>query len=257
MQRSDFRGAILDQTNFDGADLSNAEYTLTGENLAKGFLQGAIVGEVNWMGLDLTGAKLNGAILDGANLQNAILEDVEMEAVSCKGATFYGARYDVEVFARKGWLKQAKVSYLDHRANWSGKSLCESDFRGVIMIGADLSGCDLSECNFDGATLSHCNFRNANFTNASLRGTVLTKADFNGCKVKGVRYGHHPGDFNMWYIASHALIIDPNDDQAVEELNERRITKAKTKEQERKKKGTSGVLHYTPTKEYTIRYAGR
>jgi len=235
MTRCDLRGAQLRMANFDGADLTNADYDVTSESLSLGWMMGAIVGSVNWARKDIQGAKLNGAILDGANLSYSILTDCEMEGVSFKEAKFYGATYDPVDFAKKGWLKYGKVSHLDAAADWRGKKLKDADLRGCVLTGANLSDCDLTECNFDGANLTQCNLRGANLTNCTMRGTILTRADFSGCKIKGIKYGHHPGDFNMWYISSHALIIDPHDEQALEDMEEKRIDIMSVKKEKRAK----------------------
>lgn len=126
----DLTGALTTNTCFQGADLTKGTYSVE-QAAQEGWLQGAVIGAVNWTGKQLRGAILAGCNLDGASLKGADLTQADLSKASLVGAdvdgadlskaNLSGAKLDVELWASKGWLKGTVL----HGSNWADKKLSQ------------------------------------------------------------------------------------------------------------------------------------
>ncbi|MGY1670361.1 pentapeptide repeat-containing protein [Geodermatophilus sp. SYSU D00710] len=115
---ADLRGALLNNSNLNGARLDRANLLLA--ELQNSNLSGAVLS-----GADLTYADLSNANLAGAQLQDAILEKARLHSADLSNAQLGAAN-----------LLSANLSF----ANMAGAWLIDADFRLAVMNGTILSG---------------------------------------------------------------------------------------------------------------------
>lgn len=84
-----FRNALLDGTNFEGADLWAAKFEGAEATFAN--FKGAHLSESQLAGVNLSGADLSGAMLQKANLRDAKLRGVNLEGATLTGTDLGGA----------------------------------------------------------------------------------------------------------------------------------------------------------------------
>jgi uncharacterized protein YjbI with pentapeptide repeats len=119
-------------------------------------------------GLTCAGAKLIGANLNGR----------------FEGVDFAGADLTNAIFGPRDPREEVLITPM--------MSLADANFKGAILIGADLSRDTLENANFADADLAHANLRGArlggaNFGNANLAGADLTGAETQGAYLKAAR----------------------------------------------------------------------
>ena len=151
----DFSEAILDNVNFNDADLESA---------------------------NLTSVVCYGSSFVNANLQNAILNQSRGFMLA-----FYKYRYS------NGIMFETDSSYNDRNTSEDGRNFTfidkyiqyqKTDFQGANLSGASVIGANLQECNLEGANLTNTNFSNANLYRANLKNTIIDDTDFRGTDLR-------------------------------------------------------------------------
>jgi len=126
LNKSDFSGATLGQTYFDGSSL--IEGTFVNSTLVKASFDGA----------DLTGAKIHFSTATDAHFSRANLTNADVSFTSFANADFRGAEL------AGSHIYQADMVDIDLReANLTGAQL-RADLTGADFSGADLRGADLT-----------------------------------------------------------------------------------------------------------------
>ncbi|HEX8219028.1 MAG TPA: toll/interleukin-1 receptor domain-containing protein [Chloroflexia bacterium] len=140
---------------------------MSGANLIRTGLTGAILVEADLSGSSLRECGLTQTNLSGANLSHADLT----------GAKLWRAQIT------KGNLSKARLieSYLGD-ADLSGADLTQTDLSRANLGGANLAGARMSRAKLDGI-----NLMGANLTGADLSGVGARKADFTGANLSGAR----------------------------------------------------------------------
>lgn len=180
-----FRGACLSGANLQKTDLSGA--VLEKADLSKAFLTGACLSQAFMEKADLTGAILERADLSRAFLEKACLTGAVLERVDMSKAFLAGA------YLAKAFLAEANLT----GANLWGAGLSGANCWGAALSGANLWGADLSAANLENANLAGVNLENANLSGATLRkahllGAFLENANLSGVDLRGARlYGAH------------------------------------------------------------------
>ena len=151
----DFSEAILDNVNFNDADLESA---------------------------NLTSVVCYGSSFVNANLQNAILNQSRGFMLA-----FYKYRYS------NGIMFETDSSYNDRNTSEDGRNsdfidkyieYQKTDFQGANLSGASVISANLQECNLEGANLTNTNFSNANLYRANLKNTIIDDTDFRGTDLR-------------------------------------------------------------------------
>lgn len=209
MQKCCLVGTAMLYSRLEGADLSYAEYSQ--EGLSNGWLMGAKLGSIDWEDSDMTGARLTGCDLSGALMSRCDLTDANLENCNTTDAEFYGSKFDINLWAAKGWIKGSKLSCAGCRLDWSGMVLKNSDLSSISFNFANLEGTDLSGSNLDGCNFTGASLRGANLSGCSMKKVLLTDCDLYGANTEGVELGHHAGDINNWIITAVDHIKDRKD----------------------------------------------
>jgi uncharacterized protein YjbI with pentapeptide repeats len=144
-----YRGAVIEECAFYGANLSN---------------------------VDLRNADLNDTLFDAANFSGANLSRAFMARAHCAGANLAGADMRRAVLVRSH-LVGADAS----RANLSGTDMTDANLAGINLHGAKLSramvaNADLRGANVSGAHLAGADFSFSNLTDASFIGATVSAA---------------------------------------------------------------------------------
>ncbi|MFH5802190.1 pentapeptide repeat-containing protein [Haladaptatus sp. CMAA 1911] len=157
-------GRTLYAAQFDGADLSDADFTettLTNSSFVGATLDAASFdNDSDLTGTDLTEASLRGTKFLGARLENCTLTDATAYSVECPGAKLM----DTDL---------------------SGANLDDATFTGANLRNAVLNNAILRRANFVG-----CNLENANLAEADLRDCSLVLSMLKDADVRDVIADH-------------------------------------------------------------------
>ena len=147
-RQCDLTGADLYKMPLGGAVLVKAK-------LADAILTDAALYDADLTGADLTGAKLCNAKLFDAKLNNAVLVDADLSGAKLLGAKFTGA-------------------------NLTRACLIRSDLTGADLTGANLSAADLTR-----AVISHTHFKRTKLSHAIWPdGTTCNAGSIGTCQKK-------------------------------------------------------------------------
>jgi len=157
-----------------GYNLSYANFV--GRNLTRARLRGATLKGANLKASLLRNADLRQAVLSGANLENTDLSSADLAGADLSGVN----------------LLSAKLGNSNLRgANLSGAKL--GDLTGVIAEGADLRQAILKSAKLEKADLSSADLTGADLSGADLRRTKLRSASLSGANLSGARLGDLAG----------------------------------------------------------------
>ncbi|MBI4015450.1 MAG: pentapeptide repeat-containing protein [Candidatus Aenigmarchaeota archaeon] len=182
-----FNNCNLSSCKFEHSDLSdctfvNAEFynaDLTSTNMYGSNLMGAKLGSAIFVKTILAGCKIEKEQLDEA----AEVEDIVWE-VDKKQRTKMSAS-DIYAEYKNG---RKDFSNIDAQAQdfsgmilkgiiFKGSNLHAADFANVDLTDADFSECDITTCSFKSATLKRTNFFRSNFFWSTLNGAYLEKTN--------------------------------------------------------------------------------
>jgi uncharacterized protein YjbI with pentapeptide repeats len=151
----DLRGKHLNQSAFDGADLSRANLQgSTTKADQESVKQSASFTQTNFTGANLKYVQFASSDFTGAKFDHADLESATLAWSKCIGASFKGAD-----------LTRTDLSH----ANCTKAIFTGAVFTGTVAEGADFTGAD-----FQGADLSKIgNWNRANLRGANLRNAIL------------------------------------------------------------------------------------
>jgi len=165
LNNKDLRGAILDFSDFENADLRWS------------ILQGAKLRNTK-----LDKAKLFRVNLEGANLRGASLREASLSEANLKYTKFSWTNMEGSVL-KKAYLVN---SYLDNtnlqRANFTNANLRDSTLRNATLLRANLTNANLTN-----AYLGGCNLTGANLTNATLTGAIFNSTHTEGWIIKNIK----------------------------------------------------------------------
>ena len=167
----DFAGASLRKANFENATLYGTTF-LTKADLQEANFRGAIMAEARLKGANLHKANFEGADLNGTNFRDAIMVDANFKNANLERADFTG---------NDNLLQSSFAGANLQRAQLSG-----ADFRGVILVNADLRFATIRDAKLDSAQLGGADLRDLVFSGVSLRGADLRNADLSGANLIGV-----------------------------------------------------------------------
>ena len=168
------QGRRLDDVEFVGCDLTEAKLALASLKASSFYctsLRGA-----DLRGADLTNADMRGATLRGASLYRAVLDGADFRKAVLltkdRDEGFQSCEWD-EGEAFDG--SDRPVDFTDcslkgARLNYA--KLKGAEFGGAILDGAHLAGADLRGASFDGAVLTNIDLETARTDGASMRNVV-------------------------------------------------------------------------------------
>jgi len=205
-QRADLSGAVLDDRDLSGLNLSGAilrgaslrRANLVGTqlvhaDLSDATLEGAIMRKTNLLLADFTGADLRNADLSSAtpdteNKLGASRQGPRFKDADLRGANLTGCYCHASDFAG-AVLEGASFSSADlEQANLSGNCLDNLDLSGANLKDADLRGSKLRGANLKVADLDHADLSCALLSNADVSGASLKSTNFNDTEVDGIKY---------------------------------------------------------------------
>lgn len=155
--------AHLYDLDFSGVDISGAK--LTSANLSRTNLAGALAWRTDFAGATLDDANLNGALLTQANLGRS----------SIRGTNFSGAELSRTIF---NFAKGEGTQFVSARLN-------NVDFLLVKLVKANFKNAVMGDVDFGGASLENADFFGATLTGSVFFGTGLTDTNFTHCEMGG------------------------------------------------------------------------
>jgi len=179
-QGSDFRHSVLDQANFDGANLSGCDFAAA--SLAGTNVKGATLSGSNFTGCDLTSVIYDGTTVttatqsapgsfNSARLPFGLINRA-WEWLDLRSATVSGIPAPLSSPASRLQASGAKLSGMNHN-DFSRMTLQSAVLDNSLMDGLDLSGTDLT-----GASLIDASLHGTNLSGVTLVGANLTGAQF-------------------------------------------------------------------------------
>jgi len=165
LNNKDLRGAILDFSDFENADLRWS--ILQGAKLRNTKLDKAKLFRVNLEGANLRGSSLREASLSEANLKYTKFSWANMEGSTLKKA-----------YLEKSYLDNTNLQ----RANFTNANLTNAILRNATLLRANLTNVNLTN-----AYLGGCNLTGANLTNANLTGAIFNSTHTEGWIIKNVK----------------------------------------------------------------------
>lgn len=177
----DLSGANLFKANLTGALLHKAN--LHDANLLEANLIGAILYEADLSEAFLKGANLLEADFRGARLTNAVFEDANLYEADFSYATLTGANFI-----------KAELTY----ANFTHAVLNKANFSKATLEDTILEDAVLDEASFALANLFRTNFLRANMKDARLDRAIMVATDFRGAVLQGCHvYGISAWDIQL------------------------------------------------------------
>jgi uncharacterized protein YjbI with pentapeptide repeats len=183
--RANLEGAYLSEADLRGANLREAvlrDAILDRVLAAKTVMVSADATRVNFTGADLRGSDMSFATLESALLSNARLAGASLYAVNFRNAQLLRAdlsRADMrDIKAEHAVFSFASLEQTD----FSSAKLAEANatgaqFKGTILMDADLRNADLRGAFFNGAIFRGADITGANVAGADLRGALGLTAD--------------------------------------------------------------------------------
>lgn len=151
-----FERCVMRRTNFGGAKLEQTQWRSC---------RGAFA---NFLGADLTEARLSASDFNNAIFRRAFLTSAGIDSCKLTGADLSEARA-MDVIVTETLLINAKLPA------WS--------FRKLTLNRIDFSQADLRKCDFRAVTFSDCSLRDAHMTGARFEGADLRGADLGGLRL--------------------------------------------------------------------------
>lgn len=184
--------------NFQGADLSNADFTgslLLDTILAHGTFKGSCffacdLRNANLEKGDFSRADFRGACLAGVNLNGAVLEKADFREGKIMERDTKGVLKDVEWEGGEPRRQRTILAGAKLRdCNLSGirassADFADADLAGVTIKDADLNSANLTGANLAGADMTGSNLSNTNLTASIMTGTVLLHTETGGANLK-------------------------------------------------------------------------
>ena len=178
--------AKIGAVDWAGKDLSNAQ--MPGCDLQGSTLTRCIATGINLEGANLRSACLDGTDMTNANLKHTILLNCSLAECTMKDTDLRDATYDVEAYAKKGWLVAAKIGQVD----WRGKNLSGCDLSQVNIAGANLKSCFLTNTQLIDAVLNNCNLSYCNLEGAAMNGASCLMGNFEQVCCHCLHAAHQP-----------------------------------------------------------------
>ena len=184
LAEADFRGANLRESNLRSAHLDRVRAEKA--NLVSADAQGAVLAGGDFRNTDMSYANLEGATLSTANVSRAT-----MYAVNLRHANLLRAELS-HADLRDTKLEEAVLSLATlEQTDLSAAKLKKADltgaqFKGTILLEADLTQTDLRGAAFPGAVLREARLDGANLLGADLRGALGLEA-WQVCSAQGWR----------------------------------------------------------------------
>lgn len=179
--------AVLSQyppLELDGLPLAGSNWI--GANLSYAKLQGADLRHANLQGVDLSYAELEGANLQNAELQGAFLRLARFDGANLRFAQMQGANLSLVQ------LKGADLGRADlhgvhlTEARLDGAKLSGAQLQQANLFGAGLRGADLSFAHLENSFLILCLLQGADLRNAQLHGADLSQASLEGADLRNI-----------------------------------------------------------------------
>ncbi|MEH3116438.1 MAG: pentapeptide repeat-containing protein [Methylorubrum populi] len=188
LRRASLAGALARSAGFANACLEEAD--LAGADLSGAHFTGIAGGQASFREAMLEDADFSGATMRFARLDKALLDGARFEGADLWGTDFTGADADDSVF-RKARLDEADLSDCNltgadfegaslKKARLAGSRLRGANFSGARLDGADLSGADFSRTGLVRLDLTACRLRHARFAGAWLEGVRLSVEQLDG-----------------------------------------------------------------------------
>jgi uncharacterized protein YjbI with pentapeptide repeats len=172
-------GANLNSADFSRGNLSEAYLRDTHGEMLR--MSGAILKDVDAVGVKWPAVDLSEAVLTRADFSKADLSRADLTSASANGVILAGARLDGIVGSGVS-LVGANLS----GASLMGARLSGANLRDADLTGAHLAGADLSGANLTGATLKGVNLQGALLADATLDGLDLSTANLDDADLTGV-----------------------------------------------------------------------
>lgn len=186
LDKANLEGAILSGANLAEADLSGAYLVgadLIGVNLTKTDLSRAKLGLANLAGATMEAVDLHAASLPLANLQDTTMIKAELGGVNLTGAYVVNAdlsEADLTEFTSTGFIPFLGLQRFRLYANLRG-----ADLRGSTLTMADLDDAVLSDANLQETVLTDANFNDVALRGANLTGATIAAEDLAEAKLCG------------------------------------------------------------------------
>ncbi len=194
MWRANLEGASLSEADFRNVNLREGllrsanmdRLQASKANLVSADAQGANFAGADFRGADMSYANLAGAMLTTANLDHATLYSVNLRQANLLRADLSHADLR-DVKAELSVFSLAMLDQTDFSAaKLAGANMTGAQFKGTILLEADMSKTDLRGATFAGAILRQAHLEGANLEGADLHGALGLEA-WQVCSTKGWR----------------------------------------------------------------------
>ncbi len=178
LEGSDFRGSDLADSNFTNADLSRANFTNC--NLFNAVLTDAVVEGTNFAGADFSNAQfgdLSKAITTGATFKSD--ERVRMTDQEILRRIREGQKMFFNINASNSDFSDADL----RGVTFKSCNLHYVWFRGANLTDTQFINCDLTDCGFQKSTIKNTNFEKSNLFWSGFAGAFVEKASFRGANM--------------------------------------------------------------------------
>ena len=184
LAEADFRGANLRESNLRSAHLDRARAEKA--NLVSADAQNAVLAGGDFRNTDMSYANLEGARLSTANVSRATMYAVNLRHANLLRAELSHADLR-DTKLEEAVLSLATLEQTDLSASKLKKAdLTGAQFKGTILLEADLSQTDMRGAVFPGAVLREARLDGANLLGADLRGALGLEA-WQVCSAQGWR----------------------------------------------------------------------
>ena len=193
-----FPGALLVGTDMRGASLSD-DTTFAGATLADVDMAGATFGTTSFVGATLSGALFAGASLRGTNFSGTDFAGVDLSQADLSGAV---------LSADTSFAGATLSNGVDHGVNLA----CDAaTLRGGCLLSsqpAQFAGADLSYATLTDANLEAADLGGATLNGAQLVGANLNLSNLRGATLRGALLGVAPGSGRKATTLRAAFMVD-------------------------------------------------
>ena len=179
---ADFSQSLLQNTNFEGSDLSRAR--LAGASAGAAIFKSARMAGSDASLADFTGADFSDSVLSQAKLNQAIFDNAKMPGVQATGCTAQKASFaDCDLSAAD--FSNADVT----AAVFNGAKLGQTRFHAAKSDNAEFYGADASQAIFSNASLRASRADAASqFAGAQFASAQLGRANWEGAGMAGATF---------------------------------------------------------------------
>ena len=187
--RASVKDTDLSNLNFEGADLSQSDFTgcvFRGANLKKVAFTSATLFGCDFSKCNIQHANFSRADLRGTDIQLSDLTNANFSKADLRtGSSVVKQRRTKDLYGRTGEGRVTFNGSIMTNANFKGASANMADFSDALLENANFEQADLRDAILDGANLSNVEFDGADLRSASFNAANMTGAHMANNETRG------------------------------------------------------------------------